>query len=108
MRVGLMRHRAEFWSVTKGVDEYGIPLTSKKLSYKLPVAVKEISTDVSGDTTKAVLSTVQITMRFNRNLRVDSSMYLVLDGVEYDIVTPPNNIWRLNKYVTFNAVARGK
>lgn len=109
MRIGLMRHWVEIWDVSKTVDEYGVPVEGKKLLFKVPAAIKEVGSAIEGDTTRSILNTIQVTTRFNRSLKsVTSSMYLVLDGQEFDITTPPNNHWRLNKYVTFNAVLRGK
>ncbi|WP_035024354.1 phage head completion protein [Enterovibrio calviensis] len=109
MRIGLMRTRCEFWDVVKAVNEYGIEEEEKKLLYKCPVAIKELAAEITGDTTRSILNTVQVTMRFSRAMKnPTSSMYLVLDGIEYDILTPPNNHWRLNKYLTFNAVMRNK
>lgn len=104
-----MRHKVEVWDVVKTVDEFGIPQETKKLLFKLPAAVKEVSNEIKGDTTKSILAMVQVTVRFNRSLQhITSSMYIVMDGIEFDIVSAPNNYWKLNKYVSFNAVARNK
>ncbi|MCU8498494.1 head-tail adaptor protein [Vibrio vulnificus] len=109
MRIGLIRHPIEIWDTVHGVDEYGVPTSGKKLILRCPAALKEVSTDLVGGLTKSVNSTVQITIRFSRSLKqITSSMYVVIDKTPYDIITPPNNHWRLNKYITFTATARSK
>ncbi|ENM2831973.1 head-tail adaptor protein [Vibrio cholerae] len=109
MRIGLIRHPIEIWDSVNGVDEYGVPLTGKKLLLRCPAAIKEVSNEIVGDTTKSINSVIEITIRFSRSVKlITSSMFVVIDNTPYDIITPPNNHWRLNKYVTFTACARSK
>ncbi|KJR15241.1 phage head completion protein [Vibrio parahaemolyticus] len=109
MRIGLIRHPIEIWETIQGVDEYGIPTEGKKLITKCPAAIKEVSNTIVGNTTKSVNSTVEVTIRFIRNSKaITSSCYVLIDKVPYDITTPPNNSWRLNKYIKFQATARNK
>lgn len=104
-----MRTPIEVWDTVQGVDEYGVPTTGKKLLVRCTGALKEVSNTLVGDTTRSVNSTLQVTIRFNRSIKsLTSSMYVVIDGEAYDITTPPNNNWRLNKYVSFNATKRNK
>ena len=109
MRIGLMRNPIEIWESIHSVNEYGVPTSGKKLLMKCPAALKEVSNSLVGDITKSVNQTIQVTIRFSRSLKaLDSSMFVVIDKVPYDIITPPSNNWRLNKYITFNATARSK
>lgn len=109
MRIGLLRTPIEIWATTKTINEFGVDEVQKELYLQCPAAVNELSNEIVGDTTKSILQTLEITIRFNRYFnQVNSSMYVVIDGIEYDIVTPPNNNWRLNKYIKFKAVQRNK
>ncbi|KFA99263.1 phage head completion protein [Vibrio sp. ER1A] len=109
MRIGLLRNQIEIWDSKKTINEYGIEDEVKELLLSCPAAIKEVSNEIAGNTTKSVISTLEITIRFNRYFTTpNSSMYVMLDGFEYDITTPPNNSWRLNKYITFRAQLRSK
>ncbi|WMB74218.1 hypothetical protein RA178_06275 [Shewanella oncorhynchi] len=109
MMISQLKYKAEIWEAVPSVDKYGVPSSSQTLLIKAPVAMKEVESTVEGNTTKSVNHTVQITMRHNRKLKpLTTSMYLLINDVEYDIVTPPSNPWGLNKYTTFNAVVRTK
>lgn len=109
MRIGLFKYKAEIWESTTSVDKIGVPSSELKLLIKVPVAMKDITATIEGATTKSVNYTVQITMRHNRNLKpITTSMFLVINDVEYDVVSPPNNPWGTNQYTTFNATVRTK
>ena len=109
MRIGLLRTPIEIWDVTKKLNEYGVDAETKELLLVCPAAIKEGSNEIVGDNTKSIINTMQITIRFNRYFKTpSSSMYVMIDDIEYDITTPPNNNWRLNKYITFNVTLRGK
>lgn len=109
MRIGLLRTPIEIWDTKKTLNEYGVEVDAKELMLSCRAAIKQISADIVGDTTKSIIDIVEITIRFNRYFKTpNSSMFVVFDGLEYDIVTPPNNNWRLNKYITFKAVRRNK
>lgn len=109
MRIGLLRTPIEIWDTKKTLNEYGVEVHAKELMLSCPAAIKEVSNEITGDNTKSIINTLDITIRFNRYFKTpNSSMFVVIDGFEYDIVTPPNNNWRLNKYITFKAVLRNK
>lgn len=109
MRIGLLRTPIEIWSTKKTVNEFGIEDEVKELMMTCPAAIKEKSHVIAGDTTKSIVSTLEMTIRYNRYFQTpNSSMYIMLDGLEYDIITPPNNSWRLNKYISFEAQLRSK
>ncbi|ELA9841224.1 head-tail adaptor protein [Vibrio parahaemolyticus] len=109
MRIGLLRNQIEIWDTKKTLNQYGVYEEQKELLLVCPAAIKELSTELTSGTTQTLISTLQITIRFNRYFKTPNhNMYVVLDGCEYDIVTPPNNSWRLNKYITFTAVLRTK
>lgn len=109
MRIGLLRTPIEIWSTTKKLNDYGIAEEKKELLLSCPAAINELKNEIVGNNTKSINSTLEITIRFNRYVSsINSSMYILLDGFEYDIITPPNNSWRLNKYIKFHAVLRSK
>ncbi|EKD9324322.1 head-tail adaptor protein [Vibrio vulnificus] len=109
MRIGLLRTPIEIWDSKSVVNEYGVETVTKNLLMSCPAAIKEVSNEIVGDNTKSIVNTLEITIRFNRYSKsIDSSMFVVLDNIAYDIVTPPTNNWRLNKYIKFNVVARNK
>ncbi|EHM6953367.1 head-tail adaptor protein [Vibrio parahaemolyticus] len=109
MRIGLLRTPIEIWDVQKKLNDYGVYEETKELLLSCPAAINDETNEITGDNTKSIINTLDITIRFNRYFKaVSSSMYVMLDGNEYDIITPPNNNWRLNKYVRFKAVLRNK
>lgn len=104
-----MRTPIEVWKTTEGVDEYGVPTSTQKLALKCPAALKEVSHNIIGDTTRSINYTLEVTVRFSKSLEgLNTSDYIIIDKVPYDIITPPGNNWRLNKYIRFHAVRRSK
>lgn len=106
MRTGLLRNQIEIWDTTKTLNEFGVEVESKELFLACPAAVKHLTNQVVGETTKGFNVTIEFTIRFNRQFKApNNSMYILWDGQEWDIVNH-NNYYSLNKFITLTAVKR--
>lgn len=107
MRTSLLRTPIEIWDVRKTVNEFGVEQESKDLFLQCPAAIKELTNAVVGDSSKSVVRTLEVTIRFNRYYTgLVKGMSVRFDNQEWVINTPPNNSWRLNKFITFQVVQR--